>query len=86
MPSYLITGANRGIGLELCKQLHQRGDFVIATCRNTSPELISLGVRIEQNIDISSEESILSFLVCLWFFERSAQRYFRISQDEQSKQ
>ena len=32
------------------------------------------------------QESILSFLVCLWFFEQSAQRYFRISQDEQSNQ
>jgi len=31
---------------------------VIATCRRASPELINLGVRIEENIDISSEEAI----------------------------
>ena len=51
MSTYLITGSNRGIGLELCNQIHNRGDEVIATCRRTSPELINLGVRIEENID-----------------------------------
>ena len=58
MSTYLITGSNRGIGLELCNQIHNRGDEVIATCRRASPELINLGVRIEENIDISSEEAI----------------------------
>ena len=58
MSTYLITGSNRGIGLELCNQIHNRGDEVIATCRRTSPELINLGVKIEENIDISSEEAI----------------------------
>ena len=30
---YLITGTNRGIGLELTRQLVARGDSIIATCR-----------------------------------------------------
>ena len=47
MPTYLITGSNRGIGLELCRQIHKRGDKVIATCRKASKELQELGVRIE---------------------------------------
>ncbi len=58
MPTYLITGSNRGIGLELCKQIHKRGDNVIATCRKASKELRDLGVRIEENIDICSDKSI----------------------------
>ena len=58
MSTYLITGSNRGIGLELCNQIHNRGDEVIATCRSASPELINLGIRIEENIDITSEEAI----------------------------
>ncbi len=58
MSTYLITGSNRGIGLELCKQIRNNGDEVIATCRRASTELINLGVRIEEDIDISSEEAI----------------------------
>ncbi len=33
MKQVLITGANRGVGLELARQLLARGDRVIATCR-----------------------------------------------------
>ena len=60
MSTFLITGSNRGIGLELCKQIHDRGDEVIATCRKTSQELTDLGVRIEENVEISSEDSIIT--------------------------
>ena len=58
MSTYLITGSNRGIGLELCKQISKRGDEVIATCRRASKELVNLGIQIEENIDISSDLSI----------------------------
>jgi len=58
MSTFLVTGSNRGIGLELCKQIFERGDEVIATCRKASSELNNLGVRIEEDIDISSEDSI----------------------------
>ena len=34
MSATVITGANRGIGLELARQCIQRGDRVIAGCRN----------------------------------------------------
>ena len=59
MTTYLITGANRGIGLEYCRQLQERGDKVIATCRSSSSELDGLGVRVESGVDIASGESVL---------------------------
>ena len=58
MTTYLITGANRGIGLEYCRQLQARGDQVIATCRQPSPELEALGVRIEPGLELSDEAAI----------------------------
>ena len=59
MSIYLITGANRGIGLELVRQLKARGEDVIATCRSSSPELNALSVRIETDIDITSGDSVI---------------------------
>jgi NAD(P)-dependent dehydrogenase (short-subunit alcohol dehydrogenase family) len=46
----LITGANRGIGLELTRQCLQRGDRVFATCRNPQDavELQALEAGFEQ--------------------------------------
>lgn len=58
MANTLVTGANRGIGLELCRQLQARGDHVIAACRNHSGELEQLGVQIESGVDITSDESV----------------------------
>ena len=58
MNKVLITGANRGIGLELSKQLTARGDLVIAACRKASDELRYLGVRVIDDVDVSSGESV----------------------------
>ncbi|MGF1517099.1 MAG: SDR family oxidoreductase [Nodosilinea sp.] len=58
MATYLITGANRGIGYEYCRQLQQRGDTVIAVCRQPSNELKDLGVQVETGIDITDDASV----------------------------
>jgi NAD(P)-dependent dehydrogenase (short-subunit alcohol dehydrogenase family) len=52
MTTTLITGANRGIGLELAKQLAARKHTVTAVCRNSSPALDALGLRVLSGVDI----------------------------------
>ena len=54
----LVTGANRGIGLELVRLLVDRGDKVIAACRSGSGELSGLGVTVEEGVDVTSEDSV----------------------------
>lgn len=58
MATYLVTGANRGIGLEYCRQLKERGDNVIAVCRSMSDELKDLDVQVETDVDITSDSSV----------------------------
>ncbi len=45
MANYLVTGANRGLGLEFTRQLIARGDSVIACCREPgqASELKAIG-------------------------------------------
>jgi NAD(P)-dependent dehydrogenase (short-subunit alcohol dehydrogenase family) len=58
MASWLVTGANRGIGLALCRLLQARGDSVIAVCRTPSAELQALEVRIETGIELTRAKSL----------------------------
>ncbi|MGF1461118.1 MAG: SDR family oxidoreductase [Leptolyngbyaceae cyanobacterium] len=58
MATYLVTGANRGIGLEYCRQLHQRGETVIGACRFSSEELDAVGVKILTDVDITDDDSV----------------------------
>lgn len=58
MSTVLVTGCNRGIGLELVRQLQQRGDAVIAVCREASAALRATGARIVDGIDLADGDSI----------------------------
>ncbi|MFK8013765.1 MAG: SDR family oxidoreductase [Marinicellaceae bacterium] len=60
MKTALITGANRGIGLELAKQLQVKDYQVIVACRESSPELEALNCQVETNFDVADEQSVKS--------------------------
>ena len=60
MPSVLITGANRGIGLEFARQYSSAGWDVMATARHSSPELDALNVRVEA-LDLSDAAAVAAF-------------------------
>jgi NAD(P)-dependent dehydrogenase (short-subunit alcohol dehydrogenase family) len=59
MATVLITGANRGIGLEFARQYSADGWDVIATARETSAELAALGVRIEP-LDLRDLDAVVA--------------------------
>ena len=65
MATYLVTGANRGIGLEYCRQLKARGETVVAVCRQSADELEALKVRVETGIELSDEGSIAELVARL---------------------
>ena len=54
----LVVGANRGIGLELCKQYKQEGCEVVATCRTPSKELNKLSIQFIEKVDAASFEDL----------------------------
>jgi NAD(P)-dependent dehydrogenase (short-subunit alcohol dehydrogenase family) len=58
MATYLVTGANRGIGLEYCRQLSDRGETAIGVCRSASDSLKQLGVRVEEGVDVTEDKSV----------------------------
>jgi NAD(P)-dependent dehydrogenase (short-subunit alcohol dehydrogenase family) len=58
LATVLITGANRGIGLELARQYAERGDDVIAACRESCDRLENLGVKVVDAIDVTSDDSM----------------------------
>lgn len=58
MKHVVITGANRGIGLELARHYKTEGWRVTGVCRESSTELESITAQIIEGIDVTSKESI----------------------------
>jgi NAD(P)-dependent dehydrogenase (short-subunit alcohol dehydrogenase family) len=54
----VITGASRGIGLELARQLKAKGFEVFAACRKPSSALQELQTTIVEGVDVASDEGI----------------------------
>jgi len=54
----LITGGNRGLGLDMVKECVSHGAEVVAACRKSSDELDALdGVQVITGIDVSSADA-----------------------------
>src|SRR6187397_2071595 len=60
MAKVLITGANRGIGLEFARQYSEEGWDVVATARRSSAELDAHGVHVEP-LDLSDADAVAAF-------------------------
>lgn len=53
MSTFLIVGASRGIGREVCRLLAQRGETVIGTCRKAGDGSGAYGVEMIEGIDVA---------------------------------
>jgi len=54
----VITGANRGIGLELARHFAGEGCDVIGVCREASAELTDVAARVIEGIDVTKDAGI----------------------------
>ncbi len=60
-----ITGAGRGIGMELARQYRDRGDQVVAACRKASEDLVGLGVEVVESADVTTEKGVAAITAAL---------------------
>jgi NAD(P)-dependent dehydrogenase (short-subunit alcohol dehydrogenase family) len=54
----VITGANRGIGLELARHYAAEGCEVIGVCRQSSDELAGVAAQVVDGVDITTDAGI----------------------------
>lgn len=66
MPTTLITGANRGIGLALVREFQSKGHTVIATARDpaSAKDLTATGAEL-QALDVSDASSIAALVAAM---------------------
>lgn len=54
----VITGANRGIGLELVKRYREQGHQVFALCRQSSAELEQTGAHVLSGVEVTDWKAL----------------------------
>ena len=65
MKHVVITGANRGIGLELARHYKGAGWGVTGVCRETSQELEEYAAQIIEDIDVAGADSLERLVAAL---------------------
>lgn len=60
MKTFLVTGASRGVGFEVCKQAASKGHRVIALSRNIKP-LEGIDNILPFSVDLSIESEVVAF-------------------------
>jgi 2-glutathionyl-2-methylbut-3-en-1-ol dehydrogenase len=58
MATVLVVGADRGIAYCIVTQLHERGDEVIAACLGDGEDLTRQGIRVEPEVDVTSDIAV----------------------------
>ena len=58
MSRVVVTGASRGLGLELVRAYRDRGDEVLAVVRAVTAELRELGATVVDGVDLSTDDAI----------------------------
>lgn len=65
MKHVVITGANRGIGLELARHYQRQGWKVTGVCRETSAELDAAATQVISGIDVSRHSGVEKLITAL---------------------
>ena len=65
--TFVVTGANRGLGLELCRQLNAAGASVVATARDpdAAAELRQVAPARIEALDVTDPASVAAFAAAL---------------------
>ncbi|MGH3555967.1 MAG: 1-hydroxy-2-glutathionyl-2-methyl-3-butene dehydrogenase [Mycobacterium sp.] len=58
MTTTLVVGADKGIAHAIARQLHARGDEVVAACLFDGAELTAEGITVEPEVDVTSDDSV----------------------------